>query len=208
MDDQPYIYSVEDLQLVVEEAALAGLKVAAHVWTEQGALNAIEADVASIEHGPNMSDNALRLAKEHDVTLVGTEFTELAIEITFFGTTAAEGKVLHAQFIDRLRRAYLIGTPMAFGSDGVFSYQGHDRGTLTLTYLDNFSKAGIPPAYALEMMTVNAATVMGLQHERGAIVPGLAADIIAMPDNPMENLASLHQVMFVMKNGAVFRHDP
>src|SRR5688572_11410960 len=59
VDDQRYIYSVEDIRFVIEEAARAGLKVAAHCWTEAGARNAAEAGVASIEHGVAMSNETL-----------------------------------------------------------------------------------------------------------------------------------------------------
>ena len=207
VDDQPYIYSPDDIRFVVEEAGKAGLKVAAHCWTEQGARNAIAGGVASIEHGTDMPDDVLRLAKEKGVYLVGTEFTVMAIEETFHGTSAQEARDLHEQFIDRLRRAYRLDVPMAFGSDVVFIKEGYDRGTLTLTYLDNFREAGVPASYALKMMTTNAADLMGLSDERGAIRPGLAADIIAMPANPLDDLNALHDVSFVMKDGMVFRHD-
>lgn len=207
VDDQPYIYSEEDLRFVVEEASKAGLRVAAHCWTEQGARNAVAAGVHTIEHGTEMSNEALLMAKEAGIYLVGTEFTEQAIRMTFHGTTAEEAKALHEQFIDRMRRAWTLDVPMAFGSDVVFLHEGHDRGTLTLTYLDNFEEAGIPAADALRMMTSNAAAAMGLTGERGAIVPGEAADIIAMPGNPLANLYALRSVSFVMKDGKVFRHD-
>ena len=59
VDDQRYIYSVEDIRFVIEEAGRAGLKVAAHCWTEAGARNAAEAGVASIEHGVAMSNETL-----------------------------------------------------------------------------------------------------------------------------------------------------
>ncbi len=207
VDDQPYIYSTDDIRFVVEEAAKAGLLVAAHTWTEQGARNAIAAGVASIEHGTNMSDEALAMARDNHVYLVGTEFTVEAIMQTFHGTSEAEAESLHAQFIDRLRRAYRLDVPMAFGSDVVYVMDGEDRGGLTLKYLDNFEEAGLPPVYALKMMTTNAAEVMGLAGERGAIREGLAADIIAMPGNPLADLAALREVSFVMKDGEVFRHD-
>ena len=61
VDDQPYIYSVEDLKLIVKEAALAGIKVAAHCHTLQGALNSIDAGVASIEHGSQMNEKAFKM---------------------------------------------------------------------------------------------------------------------------------------------------
>lgn len=207
VDDQPYIYSEEDIRFVVEEARRAGLQVAAHCWTEQGARNAIAAGVTTVEHGTEMSDEALILARDHGVFLVGTEFTELAIRSTFHGTSSEEARALHEQFIDRLRRAWLLDVPMAFGSDVVFLHDGHDRGTLTLTYLDNFAKAGIPAWGALTMMTSNAAAAMGLGGERGSVTPGAAADIIAMPGDPLADLAALRAVSFVMKDGVVFRQD-
>ena len=64
VDDQPYIYSVEDIKYMIEEARSAGLKLAAHCVTEQGARNAAEAGVASIEHGFEMSDEVLQIAKK------------------------------------------------------------------------------------------------------------------------------------------------
>lgn len=79
VDDQPYIYSVEDIRFVIEEAARVGLKVAAHCWTEAGARNAAEAGVASIEHGVAMSNEALEIAKRNRVVLVPTPFTGLML---------------------------------------------------------------------------------------------------------------------------------
>src|SRR5262245_18616510 len=67
VDDQRYIYSVDDIKFVIEEAARAGVRVAAHCWTEQGARNAAEAGVASIEHGVAISNDALEIAKRNGV---------------------------------------------------------------------------------------------------------------------------------------------
>ncbi len=207
VDDQPYIYSAEDIRFVVEEAAEAGLKVAAHAWTEQGARNSIEGGVASIEHGANMPDEVLAMARDEGVYLVGTEFTVEAIMHTFHGTSEEEAREIHAAFIDRMRRAWKLDTPMAFGSDVVYVKEGETRGTLTLSFIDNFVEAGIPPAAALKMLTVNAAEVMGLERERGVLRVGLAADLIAMPGDPLSDIMALKGVTFVMKNGAIFRHD-
>jgi imidazolonepropionase-like amidohydrolase len=54
-------------------------------------------------------------------------------------------------------------------------------------------------------MTINAARLLGVDREHGAIKPGLAADIIAMPDNPLEHIEAVRKVSFVMKNGSVFK---
>lgn len=201
VDDQPYIYSVEDIKFIVGEAGRAGLKVAAHCMTEQGARNAALAGVASIEHGFRMSDEALQLAKRHDVVLVGTDFTEQAA--LYLGLPPAEAKAFHNIFLDRLRRAYKIGVTMAYGTDTFFDVEGQTRGTLAISYIDSFVEAGVPAKEILRIMTTNAARLLGVEKERGALKPGLYADIIATTENPLVNIQALRQVSFVMKNGRV-----
>jgi imidazolonepropionase-like amidohydrolase len=203
VDDQPYIYSVDDIKYIVEEARGAGLKVAAHCMTEQGARNAAEGGVASIEHGFRMSDEALQLAKQHNVVLVGTDFTEPAA--LALGLDPQTAKQFHAVFLDRLKRAYKLGVTMAYGTDAFFAVEGETRGTLAVSYIDTFNEAGIPARDTLKIMTTNAARLLGVERQRGAIKEGLAADIIATPDNPLDNLLTLKRVSFVMKNGKIFK---
>ncbi|MGB7926257.1 MAG: amidohydrolase family protein [Pyrinomonadaceae bacterium] len=205
VDDQRYIYSVDDIKFIVAEAARAGLKVAAHCMTEQGARNAAEGGVASIEHGFRMSDEALRLAKRNSVVLVGTDFPEKAAG--YLGPPPPFAKQFHEVFIDRLKRAYKIGVTMAYGTDAFFKVEGETRGTLAISYIDSFVEAGVTPADTLRIMTTNAARLLGVDKQRGAIRPGLAADIIATPENPLDNINTLKQVSFVMKNGQVFKQS-
>lgn len=200
VDDQDYIYSVDDIRYILEEAARSGLKVAAHCWTHPGAHNAAEAGVASIEHGFQMTDDDLALAKKNKVVLVGTDFTETAArELGRPGW--------HATFVDRLRHAYRIGTTVAFGTDVDFALAGETRGTLSVSFIDSFVEAGVSPLEILRAMTINAARLLGVEKERGAIKPGLFADIIAMPDNPLDNIQTLKKVSFVMKDGTVFKQN-
>ena len=58
---------------------------------------------------------------------------------------------------------------------------------------------------ALRALTTNAAELLGVDKDRGAIRPGLAADITAATGNPLEDIGSLRQVVFVMKNGKIVR---
>lgn len=203
VDDQRYIYSADDIRFMVAEAAAAGVKLAAHCVTEQGARNAAEGGVASIEHGFEMSDEVLAIAKKNNVVLVGTDFTEkawLAYEMP-----AELAKRFHERSVDRLKRAYKIGVTMAFGSDLIFWASDETRGTWTMSQIDSLVEAGIPPRAILEMMTTNAAQLLGVEKARGAIKPGLFADIVATPENPLDNINTLKQVSFVMKNGKVFK---
>jgi len=203
VDDQPYIYSVDDIKFMVAEAASAGVKLAAHCVTEQGARNAAEAGVASIEHGLQMSDEALALAKKNNVVLVSTDFTEKAW--LAYQMPAEVAKRFHARGVDRLRRAHKLGVTLAFGSDLIFYAPDETRGTWTMSLVDVFVEAGIPPKDILRAFIPNAARLLGVEGARGAIRAGQFADIIATPENPLDNISTLKQVSFVMKNGKVFK---
>ena len=194
VDDQPYIYSVDDIRFMVEEAHAAGVKLAAHCWTHAGAHNAAEAGVDSIEHGYKMTDEDLQLAKKNNVMLVGTEFTEKMSD--------AED---HKIWVDRLRRAYKIGVNMAFGTDVDLAIPSETRGTLAIDYIQSWVEAGVPATDTLRAMTANAARLLGVDKERGFLKPGMAADIIATPENPAENIQTLRKVSFVMKDGAIIK---
>ncbi len=194
VDDQPYIYSVDDIRFMVEEAHAAGVKLAAHCWTHAGAHNAAEAGVDSIEHGYKMTDEDLQLAKKNNVMLVGTEFTEKMSD--------AED---HKIWVDRLRRAYKIGVNMAFGTDVDLAMPSETRGTLAIDYIQSWVEAGVPATDTLRAMTANAARLLGVDKERGFLKPGMAADIIATPENPAENIQTLRKVSFVMKDGAIIK---
>jgi len=199
VDDQDYIYSVDDIRFMISEAHASGLKLAAHCWTHPGAHNAAEAGVDSIEHGFRMTNEDLELAKKNNVTLVGTDFTEQMIKAT--GGSPGE----HQIWVDRLKRAYKIGVNMAFGTDVDVELPGETRGTLAINYIDTWAEAGVPAADTLRALTINAARLLGVDKERGALKPGLAADIVATPENPLDNLQTLKKVSFVMKDGVVIK---
>lgn len=193
VDDQRYIYSADDIRFMVDEAKLAGLKLAAHCWTRQGAHNAALAGVASIEHGFDMTDDDLKLAKTNNVTLVGTEYLALAIPGT------------HDRWVDRLRRAYKIGVSLVYGTDVIDEVPGETRGSIAMSGIDPWIDAGVPPSALLKAMTSDAARLLGIDKVRGQLRAGLAADIIATSENPLENVQALKRVSFVMKNGVVIK---
>lgn len=200
VDDQPYGYSVEDISFIVNEAAAAGLKVAAHCLTDDGARRAIEGGVASIEHGHLMSDETLRLAKKYNTVLVGTDFTKEAAEVIGLGPVYEIG-------LDRAIRARKAGVTMAFGTDVMATPPGYTRGSVAMTYPPVYREAGYSNAEILQMMTINAARLLGVENERGAIKPGLAADIIATAANPLDDIDALKEVSFVMKDGRIIGHE-
>jgi imidazolonepropionase-like amidohydrolase len=203
VDDQRYIYSVDDIKLVIEEAHLAGLKVAAHCWTEKGALNAVLAGVDSIEHGVKMSDDAMRIAKSKNIALVPTPFTETDAREN--GQPGSNKEAHQQLFIDPVKRAYKIGMPLVFGPDVIFTTKEYPRGRLSIETIDNWQEAGIPPLAILQALTSNAAKLLGVEKTRGALRAGMRADVIATAQNPVDNIQTLQKVSFVMKNGKVFK---
>jgi len=202
VDDQRYIYSPEDIRFAVDEAAKAGLKVAAHVWTGPGAHNAALAGVASLEHLNGISDEDLALAKRNGVTAVFTPFPEWVLK-QFRGEERGHKEYL--QEIDRLRSGYRTGITVAFGTDAIHDLPGYTRGSLSIRWIDSYLEAGFTPKALLQAMTINAARLLGVDQDRGAIRPGRAADIIAVPGNPLDDPRVLRQVQFVMKNGKVVK---
>lgn len=203
-DNSPFHYRPEELKAAAEVTHGAGLKLAVHVGGGQAALDVINAGADSIEHGWDLTDDHLRLMKEKNVYLVGTDFPQEHLN-ALGGLTSYKIGELGAKIIDRLARAYKLGTPMAFGSDVVVNLPGKDRAQMTLDYLEVFTKAGVKPADMLKMLTTNCAALLGIQKERGAIAAGQYADIIAMPASPLADIQALRQVHFVMKDGAVVR---
>jgi imidazolonepropionase-like amidohydrolase len=204
VDDQRYIYSPDDIRFVVDEAARAGLKVAAHVWTAAGAHNAALAGVASLEHLNGITDEDLALAKRNGVVAVFTPFPAAVLK-QFRGEV--EGQKEYQQEIDRLRAGHQAGVTIAFGTDAIHDLPGTTRGSLAITWIDSYLDAGLTPAALLQAMTMNAARLLGVEKERGAIAEGLAADIIAVPGDPLADPRVLKRVNFVMKNGTVIRRQ-
>jgi imidazolonepropionase-like amidohydrolase len=203
-DHNPYFFSLEEVRAAVEEAHAAGLTVAVHVYGGTAAYNVIEAGPESVEHGFDLSDGQLRLMKEKGIFLVGTDFPEEHLKLMDFNPVAG-GKTLGQRIVDRLRRAHQIGVKMAFGTDVFVELPDRSRADLMLDYLAVWTAAGIPPAGILKAMTTNAAELFGWQGKRGAIATGQAADIIATPANPLEDIQALRRVHFVMKDGKVVK---
>jgi imidazolonepropionase-like amidohydrolase len=203
VDDQRYIYSPEDVKFIVDEAARAGLKVAAHVWTRAGAHSAAAAGVASMEHLNGAAEEDLALAKKNGVTAVFTPIPEVILRM--FRADGGGARQEYDEEIAQLRKGYHIGIPIAFGSDAILERPGLTRGQTSLEWIDSYVDAGLPPPAILKAMTTNAARLMGVEKDRGAIRAGMAADIIATPENPLERIDTLKKVSFVMKDGEVVR---
>jgi len=205
VDAQPYVYSSDDIRFIVDEAHAAGVPVAAHVQTEHGAHNAIEAGVDSIEHVWAISDADLGLARKKGISLVPTDTPEALF--AYYGMDAAQAKRVYTAHRERLKRALQAGVPIVFGTDTMFDTKEKSRGEIAIDFLEPMLDAGMTNGSILQSMTSGAAKLLGVADQRGTLRTGAAADLIAVRGNPLSDIHALKQVVFVMKRGNVFRND-
>ena len=200
VDCKPWGYSVDEMKLFIDEAAKGGLKVAGHVQTADGASRAIEAGIWSIEHGFALSEEHHRLMAQKGIYLASTD-----TPFTPYHGTKEEMEKNAAQ----LKSAWRQGVKITFSTDMDYYTTGNDmnRGELTINFLLTWKAAGIPNADILKAMTITGYECAQVEKERGPIRPGLAADLIAVRGNPLEDIDALRDVRFVMKDGLVFKRD-
>jgi imidazolonepropionase-like amidohydrolase len=99
-------------------------------------------------------------------------------------------------------RAYKAGVKIAFGTDA--AVYPHGQNAKEFEYM---VQAGMPPMFALQAATTHAAELLHKADQLGRIQPGRAADIIAVPGNPLEDITTMQRVSFVMKDGTVYKQD-
>ena len=197
----PYQYTEEELTTAVREAARTGNRVAVHAMGEPGTLYAARAGVESIDHALQLSDETMRLMREKQIFAVPT-FTIFEYFADHAATPAQGARDrqlldLHAQ---EFKKQLAAGVPFAMGSDvGPFPHGTQAREFVLMV------KFGMSPLAALQAGTLNGAKLLGWQNQIGVLKPGYDADIIAVPGDPLQDIAALQKVTFVMKDGVIYR---
>lgn len=199
------IYNEEDIKAAVDEATKYSLNVTVHTVGGLAATNVILAGAAGIEHGFELNNEQLKSMKDKGVFLVGTDFS--FDNWYAYGMDSTTATTLNNNLVDRLKRAYKIGTPMAFGTDIIVNLPELNRVESSLKVLETWKAAEIPASYILQTMTIKAAELLGIDKERGILEFNYYADIIAVESNPLEDIESIKTVHFVMKEGTVVRND-
>lgn len=196
--------TVEELQVVVEEAHKAGRKVAAHATTVPGINNALEAGVDSIEHGTGIDRPTLERMKKQGVWLVPTTGP------FYNGLSDASHPDLQAYMKAQwpvvqqmVRSAREVGVRIASGYDPA-ELKVHGTNARELI---GMHAAGLSELDALRAATVEAAALLGLEKDCGSIEAGKRADLVAVDGDPLKDLHALEAVRFVMQKGKVVRDD-
>jgi imidazolonepropionase-like amidohydrolase len=199
VDCKPWGYSADEIRLVIREAAKAGLKVEGHVQTVDGARRATEAGIWSIAHDRGMTDEIHKVMAQKGIWRAGTE---TPISLTGHTTQAR-----YDNTVSMLRNAWENKVPLTFSTDADYYVPGKTRGEVAIEFIETWKAARIPPADILRAMTINGYRVSETEKIRGPIKVGMAADLIAVRANPLDQIDALRDVRFVMKNGMVFKRD-
>ena len=200
-------FTEEEIRAIVKTANDYDFHVAAHAHGDEGMQRAIRGGVKTIEHGTKMSAETMDLMKEHDAYLVptitaGKEVTQNAeIEDYYPELVVPKAREIGPQIQDMFARAYKRGVGIVFGTDaGVFKHGENAREFVYMT------EAGMPAMEAIQSATITAAKILKLENEIGQIAEGFYADIIAVDEDPTENIETLKDVKFVMKEGKVYKN--
>ena len=199
VDCKPWGYTADEIRLFIAESAKAGLKVEGHVQTVEGARRAIEAGIWSIAHDRGLTPEMHTQMAQKGIYRAGTE-----TPISLTGHTTPQR---YEATVTGLRDAYEKKVPLTFSTDADYYVPGKTRGEVAIEFLETWKAARIPPADILRAMTVNGYRVSETYDRRGLIKPGLVADLIAVRENPLQNIDALRDVRFVMKDGVVFKRD-
>jgi imidazolonepropionase-like amidohydrolase len=195
-------YSDEELRAIADEAHRAGLRVAAHAHGDDGIRAAINAGIDCIEHGSLMSDETLDLMIERGTFLVATTYLADGMDVS---RAAPELQAKAAEVFPRARatisKAIARGARVACGTDAPAIPHGRNAREL-IALVDR----GMSPLEAIRAATTVSAELIDVD-DRGRLEPGLFADVIAVPGDPLTDIRATEQVRFVMKGGQVFRRD-
>jgi len=201
-------YSFEELKALVDEANKLERKVAAHAHGTEGIKLAVRAGVSSIEHGSFLDEEGARLMKERGTFLVPTlsaaETVERAAKTGILKGLRAEKALAAAAAVRHsIKLAVANKLLIALGTDaGVVPH-----GTNAHEFFLMVDWGGMTNMEAIQAGTLNGAKLLGWDKNLGSLAVGKWADIVAVNGDPLKDIRATEKVVFVMKNGVVYRKD-
>jgi imidazolonepropionase-like amidohydrolase len=197
-------FSADEMKAAIDAAHKFGKRIAIHSYGPDGVRDAVHAGTDSVEHAIDIPDDVLAEMVRRGTFYVPTidhnrYYVEYRSEFGYDEKVAAGLNAYIGKNLETARRAHKAGVKFAMGSDAVFTMFGQNTRELAW-----FVKAGMTPAEALQTATTNAAALLGMPDQLGAIAPGYFADIVAVEGDPLSDIqVAIDKVRWVMKGGQV-----
>jgi imidazolonepropionase-like amidohydrolase len=203
-DPRGQAFTDEELRAAVDEAHRLGRKITVHAIGAGSIKASLRAGVDCIEHGALIDDEGIALMKERSVPLVPTVYVldyiiEEGEKRGIPADRIAKAKALQAERDRCLRAAFAAGVTVAFGSDTIYPHAQANREFARMV------RVGLSPMAAIRAATTNAARVLGIEKDVGALESGKRAAVGAVGRDPLADVSALENVVFVMKDGRVVR---
>ena len=197
-------FTSEEMNAIVDEAHLLGLKVAVHAHGTDGIRTALNAGVDSIEHASLIDDEGITQAKAQGTYLsmdiyVSDFILSEGEEAGILEESLEKERIVGRAQRERFQAAVEAGASIAYGTDaGVYT---HGLNARQFAYMVEW---GMSELQAIQASTIGNAALFGLAADTGSLEIGKYADIIAVDGNPLENVRELESVDFVMKGGVIY----
>ena len=201
-----------EIGAVIDAAHRFGAKVAAHSGSPQATNVAVDAGVDSIEHGYFLDRPTLRKMKRAGTWLVPTIVVSQPATAPFFEMIGSPQWYLDRrdsvgkQHWRALEIAIEEGVNIALGTDQL-PHEPNDGTTATVREAQYYVEAGMTPLQALRAATIEPARMLDADADIGSLEVGKYADILAVPEDPTEDIKALRDIRLVMKGGHVYRND-
>ena len=195
--------TVDELRAVVDEAHGWGKKVACHAYGGIGLHRALDGGCDSIEHGLDLDDAAVaQMVKQGTwyVPTLSAYYHDWAPTDTPAGQRDRLRAAVHGPSFQKAMKA---GVKIAFGTD----MGGISWSEPIAQEFPRMTELGMSPMDAIHSATSKASELLEMEGKIGVIAPGAYADIIAVDADPVQNIKVLENVIFVMKDGKVFRRN-
>ncbi len=204
-------FTDEELKAIADTAHSLGRKVTAHAHEAAGIEAALRAGFDSIEHSMWADRDTMNLFKAQDAWMIPTVYPITAVGDTPEKMKEGPFRDMPPPVMEKLLRlgrqpkemtalAYSMGVKIALGTDSGVSPHGENANEFV-----EYVGIGMTEMEALMAGTVNAAEAGGIADKVGSLEPGKAADVVAMPINPLDDITAVLNVEFIMRDGVVFK---
>lgn len=203
-------YTLEEMQALVDEAHMAGRRVAAHsLVSRPGIKTAIAAGVDTLEHGLLLDDDDIQAMQDRGIYYVPTlavvqEMWHVDEKNQYLQIEKEPAAAYVRAHLESFAKAREMGVKIAMGSD-TFRVLKHGDNACELEWM---VKAGMSPMEALVSATKVSAEALGIEELVGSIETDKFADLLVVDPNPLEDISVLRDrsnIKMVMKDGEVIR---